>query len=844
MELSLDGNDWELIPLIPREWESRKVWLEDWNPRTAWPGLAPILQGNVPGDVVSDSLSAGLILHPYKDENSRACEWIAQRDWVYQKKFDVPQAAVAMRTRLLFDGVDYACRVYMNGQLVGTHEGTFLPFEVDVTHVLRAGENLVVVVVEHAPSVDEVVGQVGRTSEARIWKPRFAYNWDWCTRLITLGIWRSVTLIATPSHWIKDVWVRPHTAGSDSYVDIEVQVGPDLLQLPDGIVNARVFAPDGEQIVRGESTKSGHDKLTWRYAVSTPQLWWPNGMGDQPLYRAQVEMLGDGSGEVHDSREIQFGFRTIELVKNDGAPADSLGYTFVVNGRRMFVTGWNWVPLDHMYGSISEERYRHAIDVAKHAHCNLLRVWGGGLREHDCFYELCSEMGIIVWQEFFLSSSGIDNRPPTDREYTTNIDKWARQLLPAMRNFTCIGIWCGGNELMEDDLSPLTDAHAAMRTLKRVVEELSPGTAWLPTSASGPEHYANPDLAGTGRLHDVHGPWLYKGPEGQYELFNKLDPLYHSEFGVEGAANLETLNEFLAPEKQWPPDASNASYVHRGSWWLHREKLEKMFGPLSDMEKFTRASQWVQAEGLRYAVSSNRRRKWYCSGVSPWQLNEAFPNAACTNVYDYSGRVKPAYWALRRAYAPLAIMFKYDRLTYTPGETFTGELWLINGARESLKCSIEARLFLPDGSEIETVGVQASSTTSFSAVGAPLHHAALSESSSCACQITWRFPDASEAFLCCIRVKTASGSLVIAEDYLFSTAEPPFAATLRWPEAQLALTDSTLRNTGKIPGLFLQADASPLALLDNFFCLMPGEERMIIKPDENQQKVTGWNCSL
>jgi beta-mannosidase len=403
------------------------------------------------------------------------------------------------------------------------------------------------------------------------------YGWDFCPRLVHQGIWRSVL----------------H--------DAEPEVFP-VVRYDDGVGTVEV---DGEVVLR----------------VDEPELWWPNGMGDRRLY--EVPGLG-----------IAVGFRSVELVPTEGAPDDALPYAFVVNGRPMQVNGWNWVPIDALYGVPRAEKLEHLLGLAARANVNLLRVWGGGLIETTEFYELCDRLGILVWQEFVQSSSGIESVPSDDPEFIRSMADDAREIVPRRRRHPSLAIWCGGNELTADDSTPVIAA------LRDVVHELDPSRRWYPTSPTGPNHD-----------YDVHGPWEHQGLRKHYEHYDTRTSLLHSEFGVEGMTNRRALEALIDEEHRWPADRSNPLYEHLGAWWNNAGLVQEAFGGrIEDVETMRRASQWLQYEGLRYAVEAQRRRWPQCSGTLPWQFNESFPNAWCTSAVDYHGVSKPAYYGVARAY--------------------------------------------------------------------------------------------------------------------------------------------------------------------------------------------------
>jgi beta-mannosidase len=541
----LDGDDWQLRGCLGREWE--------WHvkPDKAWdtPGWLP---ARVPGSVLDDLVRAGVAPSPYHERDSLLCEWVPERAWVYRRRFG--GAGV-----LEFAGVDHAATVFVDGEEVASHEGAFTPFRVHV----GPGEHLLAVVVHPAPRSEP---QVGSTSAVRVHKPRMNYGWDFCPRLLHQGIWRSVSLHDGER---RDVFPR--------------------VTLEDGVGYVRT----ADEEVR----------------VDDPELWWPNGLGQQRLYQVQI-----------GGRDFDVGFRTVELGDD---------YTLSVNGRTVPIKGWNWTPLDALYGVPRPDKLEHLLRLAAQANVNLLRVWGGGLIETDEFYALCDQLGLLVWQEFSQSSSGMDSVPAADDEFVQLLAADAREIVPRRRHHPSLAIWCGGNELAADD------SHPVLSALRDVLQELDPERRWLPTSPLG---------------EDVHGPWEHQGLRKQYDLYDNARAKLYSEFGVEGMTNRAALEQLIDEANRWPADRTNPVYEHLGAWWNNAPLVQECFGGrLRNLETLRRASQWLQYEGLRYAVEATLRRG---CGTIPWQFNESFPNAWCTAAVDYHGVPKPAYWGVARAYRP------------------------------------------------------------------------------------------------------------------------------------------------------------------------------------------------
>jgi len=679
LRYTLDGDDWRLTDLVPSEW----AWLRLDRPETdlhsITPPIPPWRRAIVPGDVQSDLLDAAELNEPWKDLHSREWEWTSQRDWLYYLERPSLDWGKARRATLCFEGVDYSCHIFLNGHHVGDHEGTYVPFDFDASQAIHPGEPLrLAVVVEHAPMEPDQQAQIGWTGKVRLWKPRFAYKWDWCTRLIPLGIWDHVYLDLWHDARLREVRVRTAlhspvpdcesatvrvTVTLDRETDRELTVEA-ILQDPEGVCVATTSVP-----VRPNATPI--DRVSLQLSLPRPRLWWPNGYGDQPIYQLKVNL---SSEELLETRQMPVGFRQVRAVPNEGASPDARFYTLEVNGTRIFLKGWNWAPINQLYGRLNEDRYRHAIRLARDAHCNLLRVWGGGLLERELFYNLCDQAGIMVWQEFPQSSSGIQNEPAKDEAYVRYTIEQARQMVPRRAHHPSLVLWCGGNELMDDQQVPCDERHPVLQALADVVREEDPDKLYLPASPSGPVFAADPK--NKGRMHDVHGHWLFMGDPDHYAFYNEIDPLLHSEFGSEGTANLHALSRFLSVEYRWPPDRTNPAWVHHGAWWLHREKVEEWFGPITNLREYVFASQWLQYEGLRYAVEASRRRKWRTSGCAPWQFNESWPNTSCTNSLGYFGDLRPAYWAVRGAYAPVSVSLRYERVRWEPGGLLRAQAWI------------------------------------------------------------------------------------------------------------------------------------------------------------------------
>jgi beta-mannosidase len=668
---SLAGDEWEVREALGDTWE----WyvakpMERRNSVTAAAGTAAWLPARVPGSVIDDLLRAGEVGDPRHGRDSRAVEWVADRHWVYRRIVDLPVLGAGERLWLEFDGIDPSGIVFWDGRRIGTidglHRRLWLSVGSEGDERAAPGAHTLAIVVRPAATTEP---QVGRTDRVRLLAPRVGAGWDFAPRMPHQGIWRSVRMIVGAGA-ISGVSAR-------TSVDLatgrgHVTVDADLAGWEDAAPGVTVELTRGGAIVASSSVsaKSGAARLD--LDVPDAELWWPVGLGEQALYDVRVS-AGD------DHRALRVGFRDARLAPNAGAPAGALEYTAVVNGRTLPLVGWNWAPVDLLFGTIDRDRTRHLIDLAVDSGARILRVWGGGILESDDFYDACDERGVLVWQEFSQSSSGMQSAPADDPAFSAHAIEEAVRAAARLSRHPSLFVWCGGNEL-EDDAGPLDETRSpVLAALRDTLDEVDPGRAWLPTSPSGPTFHHRLDriAAHPDGQHDVHGPWEHQGLEGHHTLANAGTSLAHTEFGVEGMASLRSLTAIVPADSRWPADRSNAVYRHLGEWWNNAELVSAAFGGrLDDLERLQRASQWLQATGLQYSIEADRRRWPRCSIVLPWQLAESFPNAWCTSVVEWSGEAKPALHAARRAFARDRATLRTPRSAWQGHDALTAEAWV------------------------------------------------------------------------------------------------------------------------------------------------------------------------
>ncbi len=628
-------------------------------------GITGWIPAEVPGGVALALYRAGYIEHPYYRMNSLKCEWIENKWWLYETFFLAPKLS-GTKIRLDFSGVDYECMVYWNNCFLGGHVGMFEPFSFDLTDFYRDGENVTLrVLLKHAP--DEM-GQIGKTSKTFTQKSRFNYKWDFGTRLVNLGIWQEIYLTSVDRAEMEDLFVRGELGKEgDAFFKITARV-PEQECF---VAEASFSIKNGEETSVKQEIRNGKVELS--LPVKEPVLWYPNGVGEPGLYDVTVALYQDGV--LLEQIRKRCGIRKIESLKNENAPSHARPYLLSVNGVRMYVKGVNLTPMDHIYGDVPRKQTEDILRRAVEMNCNLVRVWGGGIIETEYFYECCDRLGLLVWQEFIQSSSGIDNIPSQNPDFLDLLKKSAIAAVMEKRNHTSLAVWSGGNELMDEKRIPVTEKNANIAMLHKIVAERDSGRIFLPTSASGPGEFISREQD---MSHDVHGWWKYQGNPQHYEFYSSSDSLFHSEFGCDGMSSMDSLKRFLPEEERICPVPMSKNDIWRfhGEWWCTFGREEEMFGPCNDLNRYITLSQWMQAEGLRYILEANQRRKFRNSGSIIWQLNEPWPNVSATSLLEYYGIPKMAYYWAKNAFSHFYPSFSYQKLHFFSGELFAGKLWL------------------------------------------------------------------------------------------------------------------------------------------------------------------------
>ncbi|MGY0491193.1 glycoside hydrolase family 2 protein [Streptomyces sp. WG-D5] len=639
---------------------------------------------HVPGCVHTDLLAAGLIPDPYIGTNEDEVAWVGRRSWTYARDVDGAQDGNE-RVDLIFDGLDTAATLTLDGQRLGRTRNMHRSYRFDVTG--RSGELRVAFAsaYEEADAVRQLTGErpnVYPAPSQYIRKMACAFGWDWGPTVVTAGMWRPVRI----ERWstARLARVRPLVTvvdGTTGRVELRVDVERSA-----GGADRTLTARASVAGTRTHATFDG-DTVTLTLDVPDAALWWPRGYGEQPLYDVELTLLADAT-EL-DTWQHRVGFRTIELDRS--ADTHGTGFTFVVNGVRVFVRGINWIPDDVLPSRVTPERYRTRLTQAADANIDLVRVWGGGIYEDDAFYDACDELGLMVWQDFPFACSAYPEEQPLRGE----VEAEARENVCRLMPHPSLVLWNGNNENLwgfrdwgwEGELAGDSWGEGYyLGVLPRIVAELDPTrpyTAGSPWSGSWDHHPNDPD-------HGTFHSW---------EVWNRLDyteyrsdvPRFVAEFGWQAPPAMATLRRALPGERLAPdsPGMLHHQKAEDGNGKLDRGLARHFAPPVGDFDRWHYLTQVVQARAVATGIEHWRANWPRCAGAVVWQLNDCWPVSSWSAI-DGDGRLKPLHHELRRVYA--------DRLlTLQPGDDVP-ELVLSNLGAEPWTATVTLRLMRADGS--------------------------------------------------------------------------------------------------------------------------------------------------
>ena len=602
------------------------------------------IPATVPGSIHTDLMAQGLIADPFLDDNERLLSWIGYCDWDYDCEFD--WAATDKKfTELVFEGVDTVASIYLNGTSLGEVANQHRSYRYEVQHLIKPGKNQLKVKfsspIRYADRMSLEYGyrpHVNHHPYNSIRKMAANFGWDWGIDTSTSGLWKPVYL---ESFDTRIASVRPTLTleGGTGIANVIVELAGETAK--------SLTVKIGDQEIEVSNPVIGENKAQLR--VENPKLWSTHLEGTPNLYQLSVS-LGNGQ-EVF---ECQVGFRTITLE----FPKDEtgIGFEFHLNGKPTFIRGVNWIPNDAFLHRITKDNLRQRLTQAKAANINLIRVWGGGIYETEDFYELCNELGLLVWQDFLFACASY-----SEEGLGQEVEAEARQNISRIMKHPSLALWNGNNENLwghqewnwQQRLQGKTwGAGFYYELLPSLVAELDPGRPYTPGSPFSPDtdKLHNDPSAGSVHIWDL---WNQK----DYPHYLDYKPRFVAEFGWQGPANWATIKESISDDPLTPE--SPGMIIHQKAMSGNdklTDGLVNHFELPNDFESWHFAMQLNQANAIRFGLEHMRSEFPNCMGSVVWQLNDCWPVTSWAAI-DGKGREKPLYFSIAQSYKSLLVTF-------------------------------------------------------------------------------------------------------------------------------------------------------------------------------------------
>lgn len=639
------------------------------------------MPASVPGTIQQD-ISEYFRLEPlYVNDTVRFFDKYEDMYAIYRAK--LPDGIKREHLVLEGKGIDYEYRIRLNNTVLYENEGMFTPFNITLDRGWKDFDNTLYIEILPPP---KKAGKNGRAQAVDCCKPPVCYGWDFHPRLVVRGIWNDLRLVYREKPYLKNVRVKA-TLSADmlkGYICVQFLADGDIQGNTSWKI--KLLDPDGKVLVSKKDTLL-NKAAECRLEVNNPRLWWPNEYGEQALYKVNIILNDDN--ECLDYYTVSRGFRRIRLVGELNYQPFSVQFpqtrelpnlTFEINGLPIFAKGTNWVCPTLFPSQLNRKLYTEQLELIKNAHMNIVRCWGGAVVNKTEFFELCDEMGLLVWQEFPLSCNCYTDDP----HYLEVLDRESESIIRLIRDHACLALWCGGNELY-NFWSGMNDQSLPIRLLNKNCFLLNPETPFLPTSPI---------------MGMAHGTYVFLNNKGQdvFQIMNSMHYRAYTEFGCPGAAEPSLVRKMI-PEDEWDNvDLGGAWELHHAvnSWssdsWLMLPVIQKYFPNAVTTAEQLEYSRLLQGIGYQAMFEEARRQAPHCSMALNWCFNEPWPTAANNSLISGDSSIKPAYYYVCRALRANIVSVRFERFDYKAGDLLKAECFILMDFPKPVKGEIRLTL--------------------------------------------------------------------------------------------------------------------------------------------------------
>ncbi len=654
-----------------KDGKTQSIELKDWAYKAFDEG--EWMRCSAPSLVQENLIKAKKLPLPYVADNEKLVQWVGEKDWFYRTNFVLDEAPSKERPLYLeFDGLDTYCTITLNGEKLGETDNMFRAYRYDISSSVRLGENRLVLHF-HSPlkkaypqylsngfnyPADNDHAEIHLSPFTR--KAPYHYGWDWGMRLLTVGIWRSVRLIQYNQVALQDFNLETSIEWQGKKAkSATISLGLELENFAKEDIYYAVQLTNPQSKTTKYTAKLYQAKPI-NLKIDEPQLWWTKAWGKPNLYEVEVILL-DKAGRELARKSKTFGIRELEFVNEK----DKLGKSFYfrLNKEPLFIKGANYVPSEQILTLRKGEDFDKLFKSIDFAHLNMIRVWGGGVYEVDEFYERADREGVLVWQDFMFACTAY----PSNQAFLENVHQEAIYQVKQLRHHPCIALWCGNNEIeeaikywgwqrkySEEHYQLIADSYKPLfeEVLPKVVQEYAPKQSYI----HGSPMEANWGRPKTFTYGDSHYWGLWYGAE-DFSTFDNKPLRFVSEFGFQAFPPMKTIETFAQPkdyalESEVMRCHQKASTGNR----LIKQYMERAYPVPDKFEDFVYMNNVLQMEGMEYVMRTLRRQRPTCMGALYWQLNDSWTAISWSGI-DYFGNYKGLHYASRRAFAPVNLSY-------------------------------------------------------------------------------------------------------------------------------------------------------------------------------------------